>query len=221
MNKTVQRYLWCMLGVILNAYGVVLIAKGDFGATAVTSVSYVLSLRFAPTMGQFAFGVNLAMIAVQVILLRRDFEPVQVLQLAVNVVFSGFVDVAWLTLAVFEPQGFAARVFALLAGCVTLGVGISIEVAPQVVYAPAEGMVAALHRVLGGRFGTVKVASDVTMAVIAIALSVVFFGRVTGIGVGTVVSALLVGRVVNFSNRYFPLIPHIARLAPVRDKRTE
>ena len=50
--------------VILNACGVVLIAKGDFGATAVTSVSYVRSLRFASAMGQFAFGVNLAVIAI-------------------------------------------------------------------------------------------------------------------------------------------------------------
>lgn len=93
MRKLVYRYLWFTIGVIINAFGVAIITKAALATSPISSVPYVLSLRFAPSLGQFTFVFNLLFIAVQVVLRGRRFPPVQFLQIVVNLVFSAFIDI--------------------------------------------------------------------------------------------------------------------------------
>ena len=58
-----------------------------------------------------------------------------------------------------------------------------------------------------------KVVFDVTLIVIAVILSLIFFHGINGLGLGTIVSALIVGQIVNFVNRHFHAIDRIAALA--------
>lgn len=212
-NNTAKRYLFFLIGILINAFGVALITKAALGTSPISSVPYVLSLRFAPTLGAFTFVMNLIFIILQPVLLRRDYQPIQLLQIVVNIVFSWFIDVSMNLLGWLEPQNIAVELIVLLLGCAVLGFGISVEVAPDVLLVPGEGLVGALTAASGRRFGSVKVAFDVTLVLISLALSLLFFHRLNGLGLGTVISALLVGRFVNLYNSRLPLIAHIARLA--------
>ena len=212
-NNTAKRYLFFLIGILINAFGVALITKAALGTSPISSVPYVLSLRFAPTLGAFTFVMNLLFIILQPVLLRRDYQPIQLLQIVVNIVFSWFIDVSMNLLGWLEPQNIAVELIVLLLGCAVLGFGISVEVAPDVLLVPGEGLVGALTAASGRRFGSVKVAFDVTLVLISLALSLFFFHRLNGLGLGTVISALLVGRFVNLYNSRLPLIAHIARLA--------
>ena len=212
-NNTAKRYLFFLIGILINAFGVALITKAALGTSPISSVPYVLSLRFTPTLGAFTFVINLIFIILQPVLLRRDYQPIQLLQIVVNIVFSWFIDVSMNLLGWLEPQTIAVELIVLLLGCAVLGFGISVEVAPDVLLVPGEGLVGALTAASGRRFGSVKVAFDVTLVLISLALSLLFFHRLNGLGLGTVISALLVGRFVNLYNSRLPLIAHIARLA--------
>ena len=212
-NNTAKRYLFFLIGILINAFGVALITKAALGTSPISSVPYVLSLRFAPTLGAFTFVMNLIFIILQPVLLRRDYQPIQLLQIVVNIVFSWFIDVSMNLLGWLEPQNIAVELIVLLLGCAVLGFGISVEVAPDVLLVPGEGLVGALTAASGRRFGSAKVAFDVTLVLISVALSLLFFRRLNGLGLGTVISALLVGRFVNLYNSRLPLIAHIARLA--------
>lgn len=212
-NNTAKRYLFFLIGILINAFGVALITKAALGTSPISSVPYVLSLRFAPTLGAFTFVMNLLFIILQPVLLRRDYQPIQLLQIVVNIVFSWFIDVSMNLLGWLEPQNITVELLVLLLGCAVLGLGISVEVAPDVLLVPGEGLVGALTAASGRRFGSVKVAFDVTLVLISLALSLLFFHRLNGLGLGTVISALLVGRFVNLYNSRLPLIAHIARLA--------
>ena len=145
--------------------------------------------------------MNLLFVAAQFALLGREMKPIQLLQLAVNAVFSLAIDLSMALLGWLEPVSLPARLVSLLGGCVILAFGLAVEVAPNVLVVPGEGIVRALARRTGLRFGSVKVAFDVTLMLIAAALSFLFFGRLNGLGAGTVVSALIVGRIVNLFNR--------------------
>lgn len=116
-------------------------------------------------------------------------------------------------LSVFHFDNLISQIIALLLGCIVLGLGISIEVAPDVLMVPGEGLVRAISTVANKRFGTVKVVFDTTLVIIAVIMSFIFWGRLNGLGLGTIVSALFVGHVVNFINRRFPLLPHIRSIA--------
>ena len=51
------------------------------------------------------------------------------------------------------------------------------------------------------RFGTTKIAFDVTLTITAALLSFIFFGRLTGVREGTVIAALLVGFIARIFGR--------------------
>ena len=211
-NK-LMRYICFLVGVLINSFGIALITKAALGTSPISSVPYVLSLRFAPTLGELTFVMNLFFIAAQIVLLRRNFQRIQLLQIVVNIVFSWFIDVSMDLLGWFHPQGLPVQLLALVLGCAVLGFGISVEVAPDVLRVPGEGVVGALSAVTKVRFGSVKVCFDVLLVAISLTLSLIFFHRLNGLGFGTIASALMVGRLVNLFGSRLPLIGRIARLA--------
>lgn len=212
-RRLALRYLFFALGVAINSFGIAVITKAALGTSPISSVAYVLDLAFPPTLGEFTFVINLVFIGIQIALLRRDFQPVQFLQIVVNVVFSALIDVSMAALGTFEPTGLAAQLAALLIGCTILAFGIAVEVAPNVIVVPGEGAVRAISSVSAKPFGSCKVAFDVTLVAVALVLSLAFFRGIQGLGIGTVVSALLVGRIVNLFNRFVPFLAAIARLS--------
>lgn len=200
-GKTALRWAAFTAGVVINSFGIAFITKAALGTSPISSLPYVLGLRFPLSLGGFTFIMNLLFVAAQFALLGREMKPIQLLQLAVNAVFSLAIDLSMALLGWLEPVSLPARLVSLLGGCVILAFGLAVEVAPNVLVVPGEGIVRALARRTGLRFGSVKVAFDVTLMLIAAALSFLFFGRLNGLGAGTVVSALIVGRIVNLFNR--------------------
>ena len=155
MNNMPQRLAFFALGVVINSFGVALITLGNLGTSAISSVPYVCSLQFP----MFSFGVttfiwNILLILVQVVLLRRDFKPSQFLQIMVNVLFSVMIDVSMAILGVLHPTMLWKQFLCIGLGCVALAFGIVIELAPNVVVVPGEGVVRAIAKVSGVRVGT-------------------------------------------------------------------
>ena len=217
MKNHLQRYFWFIIGIIINSFGIALITKAGLGTSPISSISYVLSMKFPFTLGQFTFIVNMFFILAQFILLKKDFEPIQFLQIVVNVVFSACIDISMNLLSWLTVNNFMVGLFALLIGCGVLALGISIEVAPDVLVVPGEGIVRAISIVLNKRFGTVKVIFDITLVSTATILSFLFFGKLSGLGLGTIISAIIVGYIVNLLNKKFLLISYIKTLGNQED----
>lgn len=214
MSRQIERLVWFSAGILINSFGIVLITKGALGTSQISSIPYVLSLQMPSiSFGMFSFIMNMVYIVLQALLLRRQFKPIQLLQIVVNVVFSASIDVFMAMLSFYAPQQLFTRVLSAIAGCIVLAFGISVEVAPDLIMVPGEGIVAAISKVSGRRFGSVKVMFDVTLILIAALLSWLFFGNIVGVGVGTLLSAVSVGQFVNLINRHVPLLQHIRALA--------
>lgn len=214
MSRQIERLVWFSAGILINSFGIVLITKGALGTSQISSIPYVLSLQMPSiSFGMFSFIMNMVYIVLQALLLRRQFKPIQLLQIVVNVVFSASIDVFMAMLSFYAPQQLFTRVLSAIAGCIVLAFGISVEVAPDLIMVPGEGIVAAISKVSGRRFGSVKVVFDVTLILIAALLSWLFFGNIVGVGVGTLLSAVSVGQFVNLINRHVPLLQHIRALA--------
>lgn len=214
MSRQIERLVWFSAGILINSFGIVLITKGALGTSQISSIPYVLSLQLPSiSFGMFSFIMNMVYIVLQALLLRRQFKPIQLLQIVVNVVFSASIDVFMAMLSFYAPQQLFTRVLSAVAGCIVLAFGISVKVAPDLIMVPGEGIVAAISKVSGRRFGSVKVVFDVTLILIAALLSWLFFGNIVGVGVGTLLSAVSVGQFVNLINRHVPLLQHIRALA--------
>lgn len=212
MKRYIYRYFWFIAGLLVNSFGIAFITKAAMGTSPISSLPYVLSLQFPLTFGQFTFIVNMFFIAGQLFLLKKSFQPIQFFQIAVNVIFSFCIDVSMNLLSWLQPSQLVPQLASLTAGCMILAFGICIEVAPKVLMVPGEGMVSAITHTSGQKFGTVKVLFDVTLVLMALFLSFLFFHRLNGLGLGTILSALLVGKFVNLFNQKIPLISYISRL---------
>ena len=214
MSRQIERLVWFSAGILINSFGIVLSTKGALGTSQISSIPYVLSLQLPSiSFGMFSFIMNMVYIVLQALLLRRQFKPIQLLQIVVNVVFSASIDVFMAMLSFYAPQQLFTRVLSAVAGCIVLAFGISVEVAPDLIMVPGEGIVAAISKVSGRRFGSVKVVFDVTLILIAALRSWLFYGNIVGVGVGTLLSAVSVGQFVNLINRHVPLLQHIRALA--------
>lgn len=114
MKKLIFRYIWFILGILINSFGIVFITKASLGTSPISSVPYVLSFRFPLSFGAFTFLLNMLFILGEVILLRRQFRPYQYLQIVVNMIFSSFIDISMTLLESFTPTHFASQILSLL-----------------------------------------------------------------------------------------------------------
>lgn len=192
MNK-LKRYLLFLVGLFINSLGVSLVTKANLGTSPISSIPYVLSLKFPFTLGNFTIVHNLVLIALQIIILRKDFKIENILQIPVAVMFGYFIDFTMYLLFWVDPQNYFMKIIALLLGCFVLGFGVYIEVLADVVMLAGESFVRAIVQTWNTNFGITKIIVDSSMVIIAGVLSFAIFGRLNGLREGTVVAALSVG----------------------------
>lgn len=113
-------------------------------------------------------------------------------------------------LSFLEVSSFWMQCLILLLGCLVLALGINFEVAPKIMFVPGEGAVQAISDTFHTNFGKTKVAFDTTLMSTALLLSFLFFGRLNGLGVGTIISALIVGIFVNGIRNILHLEKHFS-----------
>lgn len=100
-----------------------------------------------------------------------------------------------------SPLSSVSFVLYLVLGCPIMSLGITLEVLANVTILPGEGIVKTLAAKGGWEFGNVKVAFDCTLTAIASVIAFITFGRLNGVGIGTLVSALAVGQLVKLYSR--------------------
>ena len=139
------------------------------------------------------------MIVGQIVVLRKDFQWIQLLQIPLSVLFGWFTDFGvWI--AGFVPNdGYMVRILLVFLGTGILGFGISLSVIANVVMNSGEAFVKAIADKTNLIFENVKIGFDVSCVILAMILSLIFFPvRIVGTREGTIIAALCTGLVVNF-----------------------
>jgi uncharacterized membrane protein YczE len=198
-----RRYSLFASGLFFSALGISLVTKAGLGTSPISSVPYVLSFIYPLTFGQFTFIVNMLMILGQILIQKNDFRKFQLFQIPVTFVFSFFIDATMMMLSSVHPEFYPFRIALLLAGSLSLGIGIAAQVRANVLILPGEGLVKAIANALGKKFGAVKTVFDSSLVCISVVISFLFLSRLAGLREGTVISALIVGSIAHFFIRRF------------------
>lgn len=203
-NKTelIKRYIFLLVGLFVNGLGVSFITKAGLGTSPITSIPYTLSLGFTPTVGMFTLVFNIFLVILQVILLRRNFQLQNLLQLPIIALFSFFIDLTMSLLGFMQPETYAMKIVSLIVGCLILGFGVFMEMVANVAMLPGEATVRAISDVFSTDFGKTKIAFDSSMTVIAAILSFIMFKHLDGVREGTIVAAILVGFIARLFKKY-------------------
>ena len=126
MNK-LKRYLLFLIRLFINALGVSLVTKASLGTSPISSIPYVLSLKFPPTLGNFTIIFSILLILLQILILRKNFKIENILQIPVSIAFGYFIDLTMYLFFWVNPGNYAMKLAALLAGCIVLGFGVYLE----------------------------------------------------------------------------------------------
>lgn len=199
-----RRSISFVFSLFVLGIGVALAIRANLGSSPITCPPYVLSMiPSSPfTVGGWIFCMQFFFVLLQWLLLRKDFQKIQILQLGICLLFGFFSDLGmWLT----EPLqwsdtllGYTARWIQLAVAGAILGIGVIWEVRSDILLIPGEGLPITISRVFHIDFGKVKIAFDVFLVVVAVICCYIFFGcwQWNLVGAGTLFSMFYVGMVV-------------------------
>ena len=87
MRKSIRfrwkRWLLLCVGLLVMAFGVAFSIKGGLGTSPISSLPYVISRITPLTVGTATIAMHVALILLQILLLRRRYQLIQLLQLPV------------------------------------------------------------------------------------------------------------------------------------------
>lgn len=199
-KELAKRYLLFIVSLFISALGVSITKKGALGVSPISSVANVLSIKFTTlTLGNWLIIWNCALILGQIVVLRKKFQPVQLLQIPLSFLFGYFTDFGmWLT-SFFEIPNYFMQIGMIVLGTIILGFGISLSVIANVIMNSGEAFVKAVSDTVHIEFGNVKIGFDVSCVIFALLLSVLFFHfSIVGTREGTIIAALTTGIFVKF-----------------------
>ena len=197
-SELFKRYVLFIIGLFFSSLGISLATKAGLGTSPISSVPYVLSIIFPLTFGQFTFIINAVMLVIQINILKKEFKKIQFLQIPISIILGSFIDLMMFLLTYLNPTNYFTKIIVLLLGCISIGLGISIQVLADVVMMSGEALVKAISYKIQKEFGIVKTYFDISLVIISIILSMVSFGKIEGLREGTVIAALIVGSITRF-----------------------
>lgn len=202
MSKTeiVKRYVLFVISLFFAALGVAFTKHGELGVSPISSVANVMSCKFPSlSLGTWLIIWNCVLIAGQIVILRKKFQLIQLLQVPLSFIFGWFTDLGMWIVSFIPANSYPIRLAMVFIGIVILAFGISLSVIANVIMNSGEAFVKAISDISNKEFGNVKIAFDVLCVVIALVLSLIFYYfTIVGTREGTIISALLTGVAVKF-----------------------
>ena len=197
-KEILKRYILFIISLFFIALGVAFTNRGELGVSPISSVANVLSLKFTVlSMGSWLIVWNCVLIVGQIVILRKNFKPIQLLQVPLSFLFGWFADLGMKIVGFIPVNTYLVRLGLVVIGLAILGFGISLSVIANVIMNSGEAFVKAVADTIKKNFGNVKIAFDVFCVTFSIILSLILFDfNIVGTREGTKISAFLTGTFV-------------------------
>lgn len=199
-KEIIKRYISFIVSLFFIGLGIAFSKQACLGISPVSSVANVLSIKFSFfSLGSWLIITNLLLLLGQIVILRKNFKPLQLLQIPLSFLFGYFTDF-WLLIIKYIPNdSYTVKLGLLAVGIFFIGLGVAFGVIADIIMNSPEAFIKVLAEKTHKDFSTMKVIFDVCWVGLAVVLSLVFFsGKLEGVREGTVITAVLVGFVVKF-----------------------
>ena len=188
------------------AFGVTFSVKADIGVSPISCVPYIYSLHFPLSIGEFTIILNVLFMLIQISILRKNYNIIQLVQLPAIIVFGYCIDITMALLENLSPSNYMEQLILCLIACVILAFGIFLVIKTRLTYLPLEGLVLVISQTFKKEFGKIKISMDSLMVIIGIISSFIFLHELVGIREGSIIAALLIGALIKFFSMKLPVI---------------
>ena len=194
------RGLFYGIGAVSLAVGLTLNTKTQLGVGAVASIAYSGSLVWDMDYGRLTFAVYMVAILLQLLLKQENRNWKICLQLPFSAVFSALLTAFGRFMRV-SPEALWQRFALLFAAVGFTALGLLLMVDMKLVANPADALADTVGSLLGRDVGFGKNVIDIISVALSCGIGLAFAGKIVGIGIGTVVTMLLTGRLVSLFRR--------------------
>lgn len=199
------QYVWrgaiYLAGLACLSFGLMLCTKTGLGASAVTSAPFAVSQAFQWPMTLTVFLNYAVMVLIQVLIKKRDFPLRDLCQIplcALNSALMGWFGQMWTVRFTALWQNLLLILWAI----VMVGAGAAMIVKMDIAAQPPEALAQTISLALGKDLGFGKNLVDFFCVALAALVDLLFGqGRLSSVGLGTVLAMILVGRVISVFDR--------------------
>lgn len=194
----VRNHLLVIISVFILALGIAFSVKSDLGTSPISSVPYVLSLGLYLTIGEFTIIFNALLLLLQIIILKRDFDIVQLLQLPLCILLGYFIDFHVFLLNSITYTNYFQQFILLILGCFIVAFGVFLSVKANSLILPGDGLIRVISQIVNRDFGKLKPIFDISVFSLSVVISLILFSSVVGVREGTIISAVFTGFIIQF-----------------------
>ncbi len=161
-KEIAKRYLLFVICLFFMGIGVGLTKHGELGVSPISSVANVVSIKFTfLSFGTWLTISNCLLLLGQIILLRKNFKPMQFLQIPLSFLFGYFTDFGLWIVRGIPNDIYIVQILLVSSGIVVLGFGIYLGVIADVILNSGEALVKVLADLTKKDFGNMKMIFDI------------------------------------------------------------
>lgn len=242
-QSTFFRALFYIIGLLVLALGLTLNTKTGLGVSPIISVAYSTAVISGHNFGNMTLVLYSLFVAIELILhLIREHRYVEeshgalvqagkrdrkliflmdILQIPLSLIFTRFLNVFSTLIPDFYSGSESSagemvfRIIVLVIAIILTGIGAAMSLNMRIVPNPGDGIVQAIADTAHKSVGFTKNCFDVLNISITITLSLIAAGHLVGIGVGTILAMIGVGRTIAVFNHF--TYDKMKQLAGIKD----
>jgi uncharacterized membrane protein YczE len=201
--KKIQKFgEWAYVcGIIFITLGIGMFTKADMGMSMVPAPAYLISLKVSFLtfgMAEYLFQGFLLIVFCVVI---HKFSWKYFFSFVTAVIYGVFLDLVLLVMQNVNPATFLSRVVLFAGGILLAAIGIAFFFHTYLPVEVYELFVKGISEHFNWDTSKFKIVYDCCSCVLAILMSYLFFGKLQGIGLGTVICALVNGRLIGWVSK--------------------
>lgn len=213
----VIRVLIYILGLLCLAFGVAVATNSGLGISPVNSLPFVVSAITPEKLGPLELNpgncvtiVFCIYILLQVLILRKDFKPINLTQIIFSFIFGQFVNVTKAIVGDWAIPTYPGKLVMLAISIVLIAIGVILYLDVKLVPMPMEGLSLVFADKTNTPFPKMKMIVDCLVVVLGVVLSFLFLRELVYIREGTVLTAVFTGPVMGLLRK--PLSPVIEKV---------
>lgn len=195
MQKKIMRGLIYLMGMVILAFGITLNTKTGLGVSPIISIAYCVSEILDWNFGNTTMGLYCVFVVIQLIIRKGNERLGVLLQIPVALLVSQLLNL-FDYLIKFQLDNFWLNLLILIVAVLLTGLGVVMSVSMRLVPNPGDGIVQTISDRTGKSLGLTKNLFDIGCIALSVTLGLICRGKLIGIGLGTIVAMVGVGRAV-------------------------
>ena len=193
-----KRLIVYFIGVVILATGLTLNTKAGLGVSPIISVAYSFSEIFKLNFGDITLIYYSLFILTEIILHHgnRKQQILDLFQLPFSIVFTRFLNLFTYLIPDYGNSTLLIRLFVLFGAIVLTGIGAATMLNTNLIPNPGDGIVKAIADTINKDIGFTKNCVDFTCLCITVVIGLTLTHSIVGVGLGTVIAMIGVGRVI-------------------------